>query len=64
MEYVPGAPMSRDNVLSMRLPNTCTAGCVLPFGRAAMPPESVVGSYLGDGGLRAHYATYRERARR
>lgn len=64
MECVPGAPMSRDNVLSMQLPNTCAAGCGLPFGRVAMPLESVVGSYLGDGGLRAHYATYRERARR
>lgn len=47
MEFLPGAPMCRDNVRSMQVPNICAAGCVLPFGRIATPLEAVVPGYLG-----------------
>jgi len=47
MEFVPGGPMTRDNVRSMQVPNVCPAGCTLPFGLAATPLEAVAPGYLG-----------------
>jgi uncharacterized protein YbjT (DUF2867 family) len=50
MEYLPGAPMSRDNYYSMQVPNVCAAGdgvCALPFGIEPMPLEAVAPDYLG-----------------
>lgn len=46
MEFVPGGPMTRDNVRSMQVPNVCPAGCTLPFGLAATPLEAVAPGYL------------------
>ncbi|MBS3935088.1 MAG: complex I NDUFA9 subunit family protein [Sulfuritalea sp.] len=46
MEFVPGGPMTRDNVRSMQAPNVCPAGCTLPFGLAATPLEAVAPGYL------------------
>ena len=46
MEFVPGGPMTRDNVRSMQVPNVCPAGCTLPFGLTAMPLEAVAPGYL------------------
>lgn len=46
MEFVPGGPMTRDNVRSMQVPNVCPAGCTLPFGLDATPLEAVVPGYL------------------
>lgn len=64
MEFVPGAPMCRDNVRSMQVPNICSAGCVLPFGRAATPMEAVVPGYLGGGSPRPARAAFRQGGRR
>lgn len=49
MEFVPGGPMTRDNVRSMQVPNVCTAGCTLPFGLKATPLEAVAPGYLSAG---------------
>lgn len=46
MEFVPGAPMTRDNYLSMQLPNVCQAGCTLPFGLVAASLESIAPHFL------------------
>lgn len=46
MEFVPGGPMTRDNLRSMQVPNVCPAGCALPFGLAATPLEAVAPGYL------------------
>ncbi len=47
MEFVPGGPMTRDNVRSMSVPNVCPAGCTLPFGLRATALEAVAPGYLG-----------------
>ncbi len=49
MEFVPGGPMTRDNVRSMLTPNVCPAGCRLPFGLTAAPLEAVAPGYLATG---------------
>lgn len=46
MEFIPGGPMTRDNVRSMQVPNVCPAGCILPFGLIATPLEAVAPGYL------------------
>ena len=46
MEFVPGGPMTRDNVRSMQVPNVCPAGCTLPFGLTATPLEAIAPGYL------------------
>jgi len=67
MEFVPGQLLSRDNVLSMRLPSVSAEP--LPFGLTPTPLEAVAPSYLGVAGAtalspRARYDAYRFRARR
>jgi NADH dehydrogenase len=49
MEFVPGGPMTRDNVRSMQVPNVCAAGCTLPFGLDPTPLEAVAPGYLAAG---------------
>ena len=46
MERLPVPPMTRDNLRSMRVPSVCPAGSTLPFGRVAMPLETVAPGYL------------------
>lgn len=46
MELV-GGPMTRDNLASMRVPNVCAEGCVLPFGLAPAALEDIAPGYLG-----------------
>jgi uncharacterized protein YbjT (DUF2867 family) len=45
-EFMPGGPLTRDNLRSMRVPNVCEAGCTLPFGLRATPLEAVAPEYL------------------
>lgn len=46
MELLPNAPLTRDNLRSMRVDSVCEAGCALPFGRHAMALEVVAPTYL------------------
>lgn len=46
MEFVPGGPITRDNVRSMQVASVCSDGCNLPFGLAATPLEAVAPEYL------------------
>lgn len=64
MEFVPGAPLSRDNYYSMQLPSVCTAACVLPFGRRATSLEAIAPLYLNDGRWRANNDLLRKKAGR
>lgn len=63
MELV-GGPMTRDNVASMQVPNTCAADCTLPFGRRAAALETIAPTYLADGSRRAGFDGFREAAGR
>lgn len=46
MEWLPKPPLTRDNLRSMRIASVCTADCSLPFGRQAMPLETIAPLYL------------------
>jgi NADH dehydrogenase len=46
MEFLPNAPMTRDNVWSMQVPNVCPEGCTLPFGLKPAPLEAIAPGYL------------------
>lgn len=63
MEWLPGAPISRDNVDSMRVDNVCS-GCALPFGLLPTTLESVAPDYIARRVPRSAYNAMRERARR
>lgn len=63
MELV-GGPMTRDNVASMQVPNTCAVDCTLPFGRQAAALEEIAPTYLADGRHRAGFDGFREAAGR
>lgn len=63
MELLPGAPiMSRDNVLSMRVPSTSKAP--FPFGIEPRALEGIAPFYLAPGTPRERYPQLRWRARR
>jgi NADH dehydrogenase len=48
MEWLPGAPMTRDNYYSMQKPNVCAAGCSFPFGIQPTVLEAIAPGYLGN----------------
>ena len=47
LEHLPGKLMTRDNVLSMRVDNTCDGGFPAVFGFTPTPLEAEVPTYLG-----------------
>jgi len=64
MEFVPGAPLSRDNYYSMQVPSVCGTACTLPFGRRATPLEAIAPLYLNDAHRRARNDILRKKAGR
>jgi NADH dehydrogenase len=64
LEWLPGKPMTRDNLLSMRVDNVC--GCPFPevFGFAPAPMEAIVPTYIAGVTPRSRYRWFRFRARR
>jgi NADH dehydrogenase len=46
MEFLPGTPITRDNLLSMQVPSVCDEICRLPFGLSATSLEEVAPAYL------------------
>ncbi|RTL51355.1 MAG: complex I NDUFA9 subunit family protein [Rhodocyclaceae bacterium] len=58
MECLPGGPMTRDNVASMKQDNLCPAGTVFPFGIAPTALEAVAPGYLGGVNRRQRLVSY------
>ncbi len=55
--------MTRDNYLSMQVPNVCGDSC-LPFGLVPQALEALAPAYLAPSGPRERYPQLRWRARR
>ena len=62
LEHLPGRLMTRDNYLSMKVPNVTAAR--LPYGIAPQSLEAVAPAYLRPSGPRERYPQLRWRARR
>jgi uncharacterized protein YbjT (DUF2867 family) len=62
LEHLPGKLMTRDNWLSMQVPNTCEAP--FPFRLQPQALEAVAPAYLSPAGPRERYPQLRWRARR
>jgi uncharacterized protein YbjT (DUF2867 family) len=62
LEWVPGAPLTRDNYRSMKVDNVCNAP--FPFGIQPAAIEAIVPEYLGNENPRARYRVYRDTAGR
>lgn len=58
MEWVPGAPMTRDNYYSMQKPNVCGEGCGFPFGIEPTALEVIAPTYLGQENYRGRIDRY------
>jgi NADH dehydrogenase len=63
LEWSPGPLMTRDNYLSMQVPNVCGDSC-LPFGLVPQALEALAPAYLAPSGPRERYPQLRWRARR
>lgn len=64
MEFAPGKPLSRDNVLSLQKGSTCSGAFPAVLGIVPASIEAVVPTYLAKRNQRAHYYDYRVQARR
>jgi NADH dehydrogenase len=62
LEHLPGKLMSRDNLASMQVPNTCSAP--FPFRMQPVALEAVAPAYLAPSGPQERYPQLRWRARR
>jgi len=62
LEHLPGRLMTRDNTLSMKVPNVTAAR--FPYGIAPQPLEALAPAYLRPSGPRERYPQLRWRARR
>ena len=59
MEHVPGKPMSRDNLASMRVDNVCAGPFPAVFGFEPAAMEAIVPEYLRGSVARSRYSKYR-----
>ena len=64
LELVPGKPLSRDNLNSMKRDNVCEDGFPEVFGIQPTSIEAIVPEYLNPRQGRASYTAYRREARR
>ena len=64
LEHLPGKLMTRDNVYSMRVDNTCSGVFPEVFGFEPIALEAVVPTYLAGVTPRTRYYWFRYRARR
>lgn len=64
MEFAPGTPMSRDNVLSLRQDSVCKGEFPAVFGIKPASVEAVMPVALARGTSRRKFLNYRERAGR
>ena len=62
LEMLPGKLLTRDNLLSMRVPSVCD--CAFPFGIQPAALEAVAPAWLAPSGPRERYPQLRWRARR
>ena len=64
LEWVPGKPMTRDNLASMKVDNICSQPFPAIFGFKPSPIEVVVPEYLAPATARARYSQFRHGAGR
>jgi uncharacterized protein YbjT (DUF2867 family) len=63
-EFLPGKLITRDNLLSMSVPNTCSGPFPEVFGFQPAALETVVPGYLAGASVKGRYDAYRNRAGR
>jgi NADH dehydrogenase len=64
LEWMPGKPMSRDNLASLRMDSVCKGEFPAIFAITPTSIESVVPVYLARGNTRRKFYRFREKARR
>lgn len=63
MEFVPGKPLSRDNLRSLSVASVCEGhNALLALGIRPTPLEEIAPAYLSNGNLRGRYERYRVEA--
>ncbi|MBK6657120.1 MAG: complex I NDUFA9 subunit family protein [Proteobacteria bacterium] len=65
MEWVPGKPLTRDNLRSLSVPSVCRSGnALLELGIRPTPLDEIAPAYLAARHQRGRYDHFREQARR
>lgn len=65
MEWLPGKPLTRDNLRSLAVPSVCTSNnALLQFQLRPTPLDEIAPSYLAGRNMRGRYNQFREYARR